>query len=129
MPRILHGIFAALFLFGAVVQYNDPDPLRWMLIYLAAAAACVLAAMRRVPTVLPALVALIALAWAAVLAPGVSGSVEPSELVGAWEMKDARVEIGREMYGLLIIAGWMIVIVVAELRWRARRTAVRAERG
>jgi hypothetical protein len=44
-------------------------------------------------------------------------------------MKDARVEIGREMYGLLIIAGWMIVIVVAELRWRARRTAVRAERG
>ena len=36
-------------------------------------------------------------------------------------MKDARVEVGREMYGLLIIAAWMGVIVVTERRRRTRR--------
>jgi hypothetical protein len=128
MPRILHGVFAALFLFGAVVQYNDPDPLRWMLIYLAAATACVLAAMRRLPVALPAMVALVALVWAVTLAPGVLGAVEPGELVGAWEMKDARIEVGREMYGLLIIAVWMVLTVVTELRRRTRRPAVSAKR-
>jgi hypothetical protein len=36
--RLASGLFAALFLLGAIVQINDPDPLRWMLLYLAAAA-------------------------------------------------------------------------------------------
>ena len=129
MPRILNWLFGALFLLGAIVQYNDPDPLRWMLIYLGAATSCVLAALGRVHWTFPAAVALVALLWAATLAPQVLGSVEPGELVGAWEMKDARVEVGREMYGLLIIAAWMSLIVVVELRRRARRPALDSKRG
>jgi hypothetical protein len=119
--RLAHGLFAALFLLGAAVQYNDPDPLRWMAIYLGAAVSCVLAALGRTRWPLPAVVGLIALVWAAVLASDVLGAVRPGELVGAWEMKDARVELGREMYGLFIIAAWMGVIVVTELRRRPRR--------
>jgi hypothetical protein len=119
--RVTHGLFAALFFLGAVVQYNDPDPLRWVAIYLGAAASCALAALGRVRWPLPAIVGAIALVWAAVLAPEVFGTVRPGELVGAWEMKDARVEVGREMYGLLIIAAWMGVVVVTERRRRARR--------
>jgi hypothetical protein len=118
--RLLHLLFAALFGLGAAVQYNDPDPLRWMAIYLAAAVICGLAAAGRIRWPAPAVVALVALAWAATLAPGVIGAVQPEELVSAWEMKDARVEEGREMYGLLIIAAWMSVIAVTGLR-RARR--------
>jgi hypothetical protein len=118
MLRLLHGLFAALFLLGAVVQYNDPDPLRWIAIYLAAATSCGLVAARRVPRWLPATVGVVALAWAAGLASHVLGKVEPSELVGAWEMKDANVEMGREMYGLVIIAAWMIVILLTGQRRR-----------
>jgi hypothetical protein len=129
MPRILDWIFGALFLLGAIVQYNDPDPLRWMLIYLAAATSCVLAALGRVHWSFPAAVALGALLWAVTLAPQVLGSVEASELIGAWEMKDARIEVGREMYGLLIIAAWMSLIVVVELRGRARHPALDPKRG
>ena len=71
-----------------------------------------------------------ALVWAATLAPaGLWRRFAPGELVGAWEMKDARVEVGREMYGLLIIAAWMGVIVVIERRRRARRRAARATPG
>jgi len=121
MFRVLSAIFAGLFLLGAAVQYNDPDPLRWMAIYLAAAVACVLAARGRIAWQLPAAVALIAVLWAATLVPSVIGKVRPGELVGAWEMKDERVEEGREMYGLLIIAAWMTLIVTVELRRRGRR--------
>lgn len=33
------------FLFAAAVQYNDPDPIHWMLLYLASAVCCILAAL------------------------------------------------------------------------------------
>ena len=36
-------LMAALFFFGAAVQYNDPDPVRWVAIYIAGAVACLLA--------------------------------------------------------------------------------------
>jgi hypothetical protein len=117
--RILNGLLGALFLLGAVVQYNDPDPLRWAAIYLAAAIACALVVLGRGHWAIPAAVGVVAAAWAAMLAPSVLGRVMPGELVGAWEMKDERVEVGREMYGLLIIAAWMAVIVIADLRQRA----------
>jgi hypothetical protein len=110
---------AALFVFAAAVQYNDPDPLRWMAIYLAAAAACVLAVLRRLPRWLPIVVGLAALVWAATLSPHVLGRVRMGEMVQAWEMKDVRVEEGREMYGLLIVAGWMAVLALAG--WRRHR--------
>jgi hypothetical protein len=121
--RILNGLLGALFLLGAVVQYNDPDPLRWAAIYLVAAIACGLAATGRGHWAVPAGVGAVAAAWAATLAPSVLGQVVPSELVGAWEMKDARVEVGREMYGLLIIAAWMAVIAIDDLRRRFHSAA------
>jgi hypothetical protein len=117
--RAVHGAFAALFLFGAAVQYNDPDPLRWIAIYFAAAVTAALAALDRARWPLAAAVGAIALVWAAVLAPRGIGAVAPRELVAAWEMKDECVEVGREDYGLLIIAVWMAVIAV--LDWRRRR--------
>ena len=107
---------AALFVFAAAVQYNDPDPLRWMALYLAAAASFLLAVLRRLPWWLPVVIGLVALAWAATLAPHVLGRVGVGEMVDAWEMKDARVEEGREMYGLLIVAGWMAVLAFAGRR-------------
>ncbi|MFL5384511.1 MAG: transmembrane 220 family protein [Longimicrobiaceae bacterium] len=117
--RAANGVMAALFVFAAAVQYNDPDPLRWMAIYLASAAACVLALLRRRPRWLPVVVGLAALAWAATLSPHVLGRVGMGEMVQAWEMKDVRVEEGREMYGLLIVAGWMAVLTLAG--WRRQR--------
>jgi hypothetical protein len=87
-----------------------------MAIYLAAAAACVFAALHRLPGWLPVVVGLAALAWAATLAPHVLGRVGWGEMVEAWEMKNVRVEEGREMYGLLIVAAWMTVLTLARRR-------------
>jgi len=120
--KILNYVMAAAFLFSAVVQYNDPDPFVWMLIYGLACAACALAIMGRLNWVFPAAVGITALAWAVTLAPGVVGKVGFGELFEAFEMKDERVEVAREMGGLLIVAFWMSALVFQSLR----RTAPRA---
>jgi hypothetical protein len=117
--RLIYGLLALLFLFGAAVQYNDPDPLAWMAIYLAASAASIAAVLHRCPVWLPALVAVVAIAWALMLAPRAFPNVQLPELFAAWEMKNERVEEGREMYGLLIICAAMVPLVVKT--WRSRR--------
>ena len=124
MLRLACLVFAGLFVLSAAVQYNDPDPVRWMLLYGAAAVVSLLVALGRATWTMAAAVALVALIWAATLAPAVLGTVGMGELVQAWEMKDTRIEEGREMYGLLIVAAWMGVLAVIErrrrTRWRSR---------
>jgi hypothetical protein len=109
--KILNYVMTAAFLFSVIVQYNDPDPLLWMLIYGLAGAACVLAIGNRGSWIFPAAVGLVALVWATTLASQVIGKVAFGELFEAFEMKDERVEVAREFGGLLIIAFWMAVLV------------------
>ncbi|MFN2566834.1 MAG: transmembrane 220 family protein [Gemmatimonadaceae bacterium] len=114
--RAADAVMLLLFTFGAVVQVNDPDPARWIAIYALAAAACLLSLRRRIHWALPALICVVALAWAATLARRVVGRVPFGEMFGAFEMRTVGIEESREMYGLLIIAAWMAVLAL-----RARR--------
>lgn len=109
----LNFVMAAAFLFSVIVQYNDPDPLIWMAVYGAAFAACVLAIAGRLHWAFPAALAVLALGWALTMAPQVIGHVRFGELFEAFEMKDERVEIAREMGGLLIVAFWMSALAAA----------------
>jgi hypothetical protein len=103
-------IFGLLFLLGAAVQYNDPDPFTWMLVYLSASIASFVRAIGRLPRAVPAVVGGAALAWAATLAPDVLSRGEFMNMFGAWEMANTRVEEAREFWGLIVIAGWMAVL-------------------
>jgi len=114
--RAANAIMLLLFAFSVIVQVNDPDPLRWMAIYGGAALVCGLAMARRARWWAAALVGLAALVWAATIAPRVVGSVPFADMFGAFEMKNAAVEESREMYGLLLVAGWMAVIAAISLR-------------
>jgi hypothetical protein len=107
----LNRVMAVLFGIAAALQYNDPDPLRWMAIYGAAGLACLFAG--RLPRAAPAIIGLAAVAWAATLAPGVVGRVSVGELFESYAMKSAPVEEAREMGGLLLVAAWMAVLAVA----------------
>lgn len=109
-------LFLLMFLMSVAVQYNDPDPLLWMAIYGAAAVACALSLARRLPRWLPIVIALVAILWSLRIAPRVLGTVPFLDMFAAWEMKDTGIEESREMYGLLLIATWMLV-----LAWRYRR--------
>ena len=112
--RGVNWLMCALFLLSVVVQWNDPDPVRWMAIYGAAFAACLATGLRtRVPAMAPLLVAGVALAWAIAIIDG-GRTTGYSQMFDAWEMKSVNVELAREATGLLIAGGWMLVIAVAQ---------------
>ncbi len=119
--RAADAVMLLLFAFGAAVQLNDPDPVRWIAVFALAAAACLLSLLRRLRWAPPAILGAAALTWAATLAPRVVGRVPFGEMFGAFEMKNVGVEESREMYGLLIIGTWMAVLAV-----RARRSLTQA---
>ena len=122
--KILNYLMTICFLFSAVVQYNDPDPVRWILIYSLAAVACALAILGRSHWVFPCVVGITALVWAMTLAPNVIGKVAFGELFEAFEMKNERVEVAREFGGLLIVASWMIALVIQSLRRKKRHRRI-----
>ena len=103
-------------MFSTLVQYNDPDPLRWMLIYGSAALISGWAAAAKVRLVIPGVVAAVALLWAATLVPSVARQL-PSllDLTGSMKMMAPGVEETREAGGLLFVASWMIAVA-----WRNR---------
>ena|SRR6185369_11151010 len=115
---IINVLFIAMFLMSVVVQYNDPDPVRWMAIYGLALFACILELTRTPRWSFPAGIGLIALSWASSIMPKVHG-VRIGDLFQQWEMKNEMVEQAREMGGLLIVSAWMIVLTVSAFR-RAR---------
>ena len=112
-------VMLLLFVFAAVVQFNDPDPLAWVAIYLAAALMCAMEMRRTTPIWAPATVAAIALAWSGYIATRAL-DVPIGTLFAEWEMRNIRVEEAREMYGLAIVGAWMLVI--AGVRLARKRT-------
>jgi hypothetical protein len=108
--KIADALFFLMFAFSVVVQVNDPDPIPWMVMYGAAAVACLLSLGKRLPWQFAVGTGIIALAWAASIAPRVIGQVPFLDMFAEFEMKDIGVEESREMYGLLLIGGWMSVV-------------------
>ena len=82
------------------LQYNDEDILRWMAIYLAAAACCIGGIAGRLKWWIPALVA----ATSASAGPrstrrrGAAG-MPLGEMFSEWEMKNEQIVEEREMWG------------------------------
>jgi hypothetical protein len=71
-----------------------------------------LVVIRRSHVVVPAAVAGISIVWAVVYAAQGAWSVPPGEMFAEWEMKNEQVRQTREMFGLLIVATWMVVILL-----------------
>jgi hypothetical protein len=116
--RAVNALFALLFLASALLQYNDPDPLRWAALYGAAALACVL---RRstAGTIVAVATGGIALVWAASLAPRVLPVLRPGDLFGSMKAATPIIEESREMLGLLIVATWMVVLLAVRRSQRS----------
>ena len=124
---VANWVMTAAFLFSVVVQYNDPDPVRWMLIYGLAALACVLKLLHRLRCYLPVAVGAAELGWAASLAPHVIGKTTFGEMFQSFDMINTVVEEARELGGLLIVAAWMVVLVVVSKQGRTAETPRRGE--
>ena len=113
--KIGSALLGAMFLLAVVVQFNDPDPIPWMLVYGGAVAACAMATtvqsqkwLRTVAGVIGA----VALVWALFLLPRVLGQVEPGSLFRETGMATLEIEEAREALGLLLVAFWMLVLFI-----------------
>ena len=107
-----NAVFLLAFLLSAAVQYNDPDLLRWIAIYTAAAALCLARFLVPLPRWLPASLLAISLAWIGLLLPKVVGQVSVGEVFESITMRTRAVEEAREIGGLLLVAAWSAVLML-----------------
>lgn len=104
--KIAYWTIALLFLSFALVQYNDPDPLRWMLLYGAVAVLYILAALGRSHRRGAQAGFMVALVWAATYVPAFLNwlNIGAPSIVGTMKAETLYVELTREFLGLLLAA-------------------------
>ncbi|EMJ99917.1 transmembrane 220 family protein [Leptospira sp. WS58.C1] len=116
--KIVSLLLAAYFIFAGAVQYNDPDPIHWMLLYFTSSFACVLAALEK--DKLPLLYTIIGMAGIEIAAT-IDGFFDwlrmGNENLITAKMTDEKpyIELGREFLGALIS-----LIVIVWLWYRKR---------
>jgi len=109
--RRLDGLLAFLFAASAALQYNDPDPWRWAVLYAVAALAAGLSAARR-PT--PLLVAALAggcITWMTFLWDGMLAFWRRGDwslLAATMKAGEPMIEDSREFLGLAIVLAWCL---------------------
>lgn len=118
-PSIFFGIWSLLFVVGALVQINDPDPLIWVTIYLTGAFLSGYVALGRYPLIPLGIVTLLCLGGSLYyFPPSVSDWIAQEWKQQDLTMKTMAMEEARESLGLLLIA---IVLGIAWFTgWRKR---------
>ncbi len=123
MPlKLLKGmniVMMSLFLLSAAVQYNDPDPFQWIVLYGLAALACLLFLIKQLQWWLAVGVAALALAWAGFIVPALAEATDEisiEAIFGDAGMKTIGVELARELGGLMIVLCWMAILTIAAFR-------------
>jgi len=106
--RYASYVMAALLAVCVALQYNDPDPIRWMAMYGAAMVVAALLPSKKPLVPVGYVVAAVALAWGAYLLYEVWGRMEVADLVEKMSEKGGAVEEGRESGGLAIAGFWLV---------------------
>lgn len=112
--RVISIFMAAVFLLALVVQYNDPDPLLWIILYLAPLVLSIFAATGRYyrsSLGVAALYVVLAVIWSPNWRNVGSNAWQPH-----MAMMDADTERAREVVGLFVASAWMVVLGIAGLR-------------
>jgi hypothetical protein len=107
--RIMAAVCAGLFLVAALLQYNDPDPLRWMVLYGIAAWGAWSdwrGAPRRLwaAGLLGACVAWMSFLWHSIVAFFIRN--DWSLLFATMQAGEPLIEDSREFLGLALVAAW-----------------------
>ena len=107
--RIASWAMAVLLATCVALQYNDPDPVRWMAIYGAGALLSLVLPARRPAALAGLIVGAVCAAWAISLVYATWGVIGLSDLTGKMSEKGGAVEAGREAGGLAIEGAWLVL--------------------
>ena len=116
--RVIAILMTGLLILSAIVQWNDPDPLRWILCYSVSAIITLCSLIRSLPPSIPLIWGLVVLLSSLFVGMDFLISEEQFDWDLFWNviaMKNETVELGRELGGLLLVTGWMSV-----LTWRMK---------
>lgn len=115
--RVLNAAWCLLFVYAVSVQFNDPDPVRWILAYGAGAVLSGwAAALGWAPVRITAGWGAASAAFAVLDLAFGTGQTEPMGFVGGPHPGGSpywgafRDEVAREVGGLSLMAGWMVVL-------------------
>ena len=97
---IFNTVFLIMYLLSAAVQYNDPDALLWILIYLFAAGMCIARMRKKQQRWLPRTLLVVSLLWMGSLLPHIVGQTSLAEVFASISMQSKAVEEAREIGGL-----------------------------
>ncbi|GAB3203167.1 membrane-bound ClpP family serine protease [Pontibacter aydingkolensis] len=123
LKKILAILLGLAFLSFVAVQYNDPDPLVWMLIYGFAAIICFLAAFNRAPHTLLWITAILFITGGIYMWPEKYEGLS----VGGGDIRN--IEEARESLGLFLIAlVYMSFILLDKYTARNRNAAEQAQK-
>lgn len=96
-----------LFLLFAYFQWNDPDPIAWIAIYLVTTIICGMAAFDKYYLPLIKFTLVISLLWAGSLLPDFYNWIKmgSESLVQEMKAEKPHIELSREFLGLILISG------------------------
>ena len=116
--RAVQLVLAVMFTIFAGLQYNDPDPVGWALVYLAAALLAVGSyrgtPVRHLVRPLGFSLAAVCLVWMITLGPGMTAFVargDPTLLAATMKAGDPVIEEAREFLGLGIVLLYSLAAV------------------
>jgi hypothetical protein len=118
ISKIIIYVLTLIYALCVIVQYNDPDPLVWMLIYGLGMLACSFYIMGRLHWIFSVIVGLLAMIWAGILVPDVLGKVSFMDIFSSAYMQNSAVEKARELGGLLIVVTGMVYLSVLQYRFK-----------
>ncbi len=111
--RVTAILMTGLLILSAIVQWNDPDLLRWILCYSVTAIITLCSLIRPLPPSIPLIWGMIVLLSSLFVGMDLWMSEEQFNWGSFWNviaMKNEAVELGRELGGLLLVTGWMAVL-------------------
>ena len=117
--KVVTILMTGLLLLSALVQWNDPDPFRWIVCYSVTAIITLCSLIRPLPPYIPLIWGLLVLLSSLFVGIDFLMSEEQFEWDSFWNvmaMKNEAVELGRELGGLLLVTGWMSV-----LTWKMKK--------
>jgi hypothetical protein len=126
--KFINFVMLLLFTLSVLVQYNDPDPVSWMLIYGAGCAICILFAMKKMRWTLlgGALVAAVSGILVLFKIPDLTVNGF-RHMLDDVHMTQQGVEAAREFLGLLIIVVWVLILAFFAYRGGARGHKVESD--
>jgi len=113
--KIFNSIFLLLFVLSAVLQYNDPDPALWILIYLFGAMNCYFAIRKHQYPRLTLAGVILLLAYAVYLFFDKDGVLtcliehQAENIAGSMKASSPWIEETREFFGLTILISVLLI--------------------